>query len=85
VNDNILAAIRLSPIAKDDNRNFISSWEAPATPITVIVGCEVDGDVSTIIFFKYLHGVVEDMSPAVIREDETVSSRSCLSLSHLRR
>jgi hypothetical protein len=72
VNDNIPSAIRLGPIARDNDCNFVGSWEVPTAPITIVICCELNRNILTIVILEYLRSVLEDVRPAVICEDEVL-------------
>ena len=72
--NNVPAAIRLGPITWHDDRHFISRWKVPAAPIAVRVGCELDRNIFTAVFLEYLHGLLEDVNPAVVHEDEILQA-----------
>lgn len=70
VNNNVPATMGLGPIARDNDRDFISSWKVPAALILVLVCRELNRSVFAPIILEHLHGMLEDVSPTVICEDE---------------
>ena len=74
VNNNVSVTMRLSPITRNNGSNFVGCWEVPVASIAVIVCCELDRDAVTVDPLKHLHGVLENVRPAMIPEDQVLQA-----------